>query len=381
MEEAISLLAELIRANTVNPPGNEKAAAEILASALRKNDISSDLRPLEPGRANLTARLKGSGGGKTLVFSGHMDTVPAGDALWSCDPFGGEVSGGRIWGRGAADMKSGLAAMTMALVELSREGAALRGDLILAATAGEETDSAGAFAMVRDGSLKDAGAMVIGEPTGGRVVCAHKGALWLEVTCRGLSAHGSMPEQGVSAIDHMVRFINELNRGFRFRYEKDALLGGPTFSLGTISGGSAVNMVPDLCTLQVDMRTVPGQDHREILSDLKDIFRRLEQDSPARFGLRVINDRDPVGTSPEGPFVKLALDTSAEVFGGFRPPKGGTYFTDASAFLQGFETGFPVVICGPGEETEAHKPDESVAISQYLDSIRFYREMALRYLG
>lgn len=380
MEDAIRLLQEMIRLKSVNPPGDEEPVARLIASVLERNGIRTEVKRLEAGRANLIARIAGRGEKKSLVFSGHMDTVPPGEVSWSIDPFGAVKRDGRIYGRGASDMKGGLAAMVLAMTEISRSGKRLKGDLVLAATAGEEVDCRGARAMVEDGLLENAGAMVIGEPSNGEIFIAHKGALWVEVICYGKTAHGSMPEQGINAIQYMNNFLNVLQKRFSFQYRADPLLGAPTLSPNVLVGGVKTNVVPDVCRLQIDIRTIPGQNHSEILDQLRSLTKEIEERTPATFEVKVLNDNPPVCTSSNEEIVQLALTTAEELFGRKFVPKGVRYYTDASVFVPGTEGNLPVIIYGPGDEKMAHQPDECIETKRYFEAIRFYKELALRWL-
>jgi succinyl-diaminopimelate desuccinylase len=381
MIEAVDLLKQMIRLKSVNPPGDEEPVARLLQSVLQKSGVETEIQQLAPNRSNLVARIRGTGGKGSLIFSGHMDTVPPGDIAWEFDPYGAAEKDGRIYGRGASDMKSGLAAMTTAMMEIARSRVALQGDLILAATAGEEVDCCGARAMVEEGLLQEAAAMVIGEPSNGKIFIAHKGALWLEITAYGKTAHGSMPEQGVNAIEHMNRFINALREQFRFRYEADDLLGEPSLNLSVISGGVKTNVVPDMCRLQIDIRTVPGQNHQEIVEELRRLLAELEEQTHARFELAILNDKPSVRTSASHGVVALALATAEELFGQTFDPAGVRYFTDASVFVPGSGGSLPVIIYGPGDEKLAHQPNEYVEIHKYLEAIQFYKELAIRFLS
>lgn len=381
MSEAINFLKELLNINSVNPPGNEEEVARKISDKLKENGIESTIRQLGPNRAYLVARIKGKGNKKSLVFSGHMDTVPTGDMPWEHKPFDASEINGYIYGRGSSDMKSGLAALTMAMIEIAKSQVTLEGDLVLAATAGEEVDCLGAKAMIEDGILNDAGAMIIGEPSNCEIFVAHKGALWIEVVSYGKTAHGSMPELGINAIDNMNTFINVLYDKFKFNYIEDTLLGGPTINVGTISGGVRINVVPDMCKLQIDFRTVPGQNHKEILSDITKLLKEIECNSNAKFDLKILNDLVAVRTPIDSPIIQLALATADELFKHEYKPKGVRYYTDASTFVLGLKHKLPVLIYGPGDETMAHKPNEYVEVSKYIDSIKFYKEVALQYLG
>lgn len=381
VQEAVDFLKDLLQTKSVNPPGNEEPVARKIAAMLQGAGVEAETRSIEPSRANVVVRIPGSGAKKSLVYSGHMDTVAVGEVPWDFDPFGAEEHEGRIYGRGASDMKSGLAAMVVAITEVSRSGARLQGDLILAATAGEEVDCCGARALVEEGLLEGVGAMAISEPSGGEIFIAHKGALWVELTCYGKTAHGSMPEHGINAIEHMNALINALRGDFRLRYERHDLLGEPTMNLGVISGGTQPNVVPDVCRLRIDVRTVPGQDHREILNDIQAVAQEIETNTPAKFGLTVLNDKPSVSTSADEEIVGTAVRTLDDLSEKRPQPSGARYFTDASVFVPGAGNGLPVIIYGPGEANLAHQPNEYVEVSKYLDAITFYKELAFSYLA
>jgi succinyl-diaminopimelate desuccinylase len=381
MQEAVAFLKDMLRMKSVNPPGDEEPVARLVESKLHEYGIEAEVKSLGSNRANLVARIPGTGEKKSLVYSGHMDTVPTGEVPWEFDPFGATEHDGRIYGRGASDMKSGLAAMVVAMTEVARSGAQLQGDLILAATAGEEVDCRGALAMVEEGLLKDVGTMAISEPSNGKIFVAHKGALWVEITCYGKTAHGSMPEQGVNAIEHTNTLINALRHDFEFRYEEHDLLGEPTMNLGAISGGTQPNVVPDICRLQIDIRTVPGQVHSEILNDIQSLLKDIEAKTQAEFELRTLNDKPSVYTPGDEEIVRTAVTVADELFQERLQPSGVRYFTDASVFVPGAENSLPVIIYGPGPETLAHQPNEYVETTKYLEAIQFYRELALRHLA
>ena len=203
--------SRLIATPTTNPPGNESALAESLADELRQLGIETTIVPLGPGRSSVVGRLRGRGNRPALVLSGHLDTVPPGHVGWTRDPFAPTVVNGRLYGLGSADMKGAVAAMVEAAAALRRSEAVLQGDLLLAFTADEETNSTGAATLVESGTLAGAGAIIIGEPTANEVFIAEKGVAWIEMTTRGHTAHGSMPERGVNAIYHMAAVLGEFS--------------------------------------------------------------------------------------------------------------------------------------------------------------------------
>ena len=213
-----------------------------------------------------------------------------------------------------------VAAEVLATAELP-----LRGDLILAMTAGEEIDSLGAHEVAAHPDIGPVQAVVIGEPSYNDIYIAEKGACWMEITTYGKTAHGSMPELGRNAIMMMVALLSELDR-LSVPYEEHPLLGGFTRSVGTIEGGVKTNVVPDHCVVTVDQRTVPGQDHQAILRQVEELIADLSQRrSDFRASARLVNDRPPVETSPEEPVVQRFCDVVAEVTGERPVPRGVTY--------------------------------------------------------
>lgn len=374
-DDAVAFLQSLIRLRSVNPPGDEAAVAEAVAHALSADGVPVEVDRFAPDRANVVARMQGRGG-PALVFSGHLDTVASGEVPWARDPFSGELAGGRIWGRGAADMKSGLAAMVMAIRTLARAHVPPPRDVVLAATAGEEVDCCGASRLVARGALDGAGGLVIGEPTGGAVATGHRGALWIELETTGRTAHGSMPSAGVNAVMHMHALIARLAH-LDIARPPDPLLGSPTLAVTAIQGGMKVNIIPDRCTATIDIRTLPGQSHPSILAQIRSEIDRLRAEvSDLRAEVRVLTDRPPVMTDPAHPLVQAALSEASAVGQRAREPVGMPYFTEASVYVPA--TGLPAVLYGPGETTLAHQPNEWVDVDAYLAAIRFYIRLALR---
>lgn len=221
--QVVVLLQEMIGFNTVNPPGNEKDLAKYIREKLKDFDIKSEVIDLGNNRANVIGIIEGSGEKKALLFNGHLDTVPPGDIEWEYDAFSGRIVDGKIYGRGSADMKGGLAAMIMAAGAIKKAGIPLKGDLIITGTAGEEIDSIGAFHFLENGGLNNVGAIVIGEPTSCKLRIAEKGTFWVEITTYGKTSHGAFPEKGVNAIVHMNLLLNEFLK-YKFEYEENHLL-------------------------------------------------------------------------------------------------------------------------------------------------------------
>src|SRR3954447_417406 len=207
--DPIELARELIAFNTINPPGNELNCIRHLERILAYAGLETSLQTFAPDRANLTARIGGDGGAPPLCFTGHVDTVPLGNAPWSVDPFAGEVIDGKMYGRGSSDMKCGVAAFVAAIANMAGQLQG-HGGVVLVITAGEEIGCEGAFHLARAGTLGRAGAIVVAEPTSNAALVGHKGALWLRVILKGVTAHGSMPHLGVNAAYKAARVLTTL---------------------------------------------------------------------------------------------------------------------------------------------------------------------------
>ena len=376
--ELIEFCQQLVRRKSVNPPGDELPIAEYVASTLDGFGLEVELVRHGPNRASVLARLKGRGTKPGLLYNGHLDTVPVGAQEWIHDPFSAKTAEGKIWGRGAVDMKGGLAALMAAAKALAGARLPLSGDFIMAATAGEETDSQGAMAIAARSDLRPLQAVIIAEPTNNGVYVAEKGALWLELTTHGKTAHGATPELGRNAVMMMWKLIGELEK-LEIPHEEHPMLGSFTRSINTIAGGMKTNVVPDNCVVTVDMRTVPGQDHRAILRRIEDLIEDLGRRIPDfKASAKITNDRIPVQTSPEESVVKGVVEIVAEVTGERPVPGGISYYTDGAAFVPALN--IPMIICGPGDPKLAHQPNEHVEVSSLVQSARIFTLAAVKLL-
>jgi succinyl-diaminopimelate desuccinylase len=376
--EVVRICQDLVRIKSLNPPGNERAAAEYVGATLKKSGVQAELVKHSETRASVLARLKGQGKAPALFYNGHLDTVPVGAEKWVHDPFSGEAAEGRVWGRGAADMKGGLAAMMAAMMALAEARIPLPGDLILAATAGEEIDSLGAMEVAKKVSGEPIQALFIAEPTYNEIYIAEKGVLWVEVETFGKTAHGSMPEKGQNAVTMMVEVIKEFEK-LDIPYKPHPILGGFTRSINTISGGVKTNVVPDHCVVTVDMRTVPGQEHSVILRQIETVIHGLSRNA-ADFKAKVkaINDHPSVETSPTEPVLQRFAAIVGEMTGQKVVFKGANYFSDAVGFLPVLKA--TLILFGPGEPGLAHQPNENVEIRKLVEASRIYAVTAARLL-
>lgn len=377
--EVTNLCRDLVRFKSVNPPGDELEIAEYVADVLRGAGLIVEIVPHTPTRASLLARLEGSGDVPAVLFTGHLDVVPVGAEAWEREPFEAEVAEGKLWGRGSSDMKGGDAAMIAATQVLAAADVPLKGDLILAFTAGEEGEQLGASELVTRLDSVPIQAVIVAEPSSNDVYIAEKGVCWLKITTYGKTAHGSMPDLGRNAIMMMVTLLSELE-SLAVPYEEHPLLGEFTRSADTISGGVATNVVPDQCEVTVDQRTVPGQDHDAIARQVEELIAVLEERIPGfRASVEVINDLVPVATRPDEPVVQQFYDAVAEVTGERPEAKGVNYYTDAVVFAPELEV--PMIICGPGEAGLAHQPNEYVEINRLVESARIFTLAAAQLLA
>jgi len=361
---AVSLAQRLIAFKTANPPGNERTAAEYLAGLLESGGFAVALAGPDPERPNLIARLDGD---HPLCFTGHLDTVPAGDSAWSVDPFAGKIKSGRLYGRGASDMKAGVAAMVSAglrIADLPRGG---RG-FLLVLTADEEPGCLGALQAAP--SLKThgrAGALVVGEPSGNYPLLGHKGVLRVEIETSGVAAHASTPQQGDNAIFRAARLVTGLQE-FDFRAPDHPALGGMTLNVGTIRGGVNINTVPDRTVLGVDIRTVMTRSHADVLSDLRVFIGEKSE-------MTVLTDLDGFWTDPAQDWIQQVFDI-AEPFLGERPsPRAAPYMTDASVLGPALGDP-PAIVLGPGDIHQAHAVDEYCELKKIGEAAEIYFEIA-----
>jgi succinyl-diaminopimelate desuccinylase len=363
----LAITRKLLSFNTINPPGNERDCAEYIGKLLEEGGFKVRFYEFDKKRTSLVARSEGMGGKAPICFSGHIDTVPLGAAAWSKDPFNGEIDGDKVFGRGASDMKGGVAAMVVAVLRLPEISKAAAG-ITLVITASEETGSKGAYHLSGPGSaLGKAGALVVGEPTSNYPLVGHKGSLWLEAAATGVTAHGSMPEEGINAIYKAVEAVNRLQK-YEFDFSPHPFLGTPTLNVGTISGGININSVPDQASIGIDIRTIPGQTNSHIYESLKSLLGK-------EIELKRLVDVGCVATDPQDEWVQKVFDIM-EPFIKKRPePRGVAYFTDASVLTPAFGNP-PTVILGPGEPTMAHKTDEYCCVSKIEEAIEAYIEIA-----
>jgi acetylornithine deacetylase len=359
--DPIALARELVRIDSRNPalapdsPG-ESTAARVLGSALASWGFRVDVHEAAPGRPNVVARA-GSGGGRSLMLNGHLDVV--GVEGMTHPPFGAEERNGRLYGRGSADMKGGLAAMCAAAARAAARGIA--GEVIVAAVVDEEHTSLGTRELIRRGVRADAA--IVAEPTRLAIMPAHKGFAWIEVEVRGRAAHGSRYELGVDAILEAAAVLNELDRLEResLPTRLHPLLGRPSLHVSTIEGGSGWSTYPDRCLIRVERRTVPGEGVDEPLEEVRAaIARARDRRASLAAEAHLVLLQAPSDVESNAPIVRALADALVER--GERVTLGGmSAWTDA-ALLN--EAGIPAICFGPGDIALAHAAEEWIDVDE-----------------
>ncbi len=385
--DPVELLKELVAIPSVNPmgeSGSEAATAEawltdFLEQWFRRMGLPCQRQTAEPGRENIVARVDGrpqpDQGGRVILLAAHQDTVPV--TGMTVAPFTPTVRDGRLYGRGACDVKGGMAAMLTAVARLVEKRPARCPTVLMACTVNEENGFSGAQALL--GAWEGASrfvsrrpdAAVVAEPTSLQVVVAHKGLVRWRCHTQGKAAHSSRPEAGDNAIFKMARALVAIER-----YQKEVvasrgrhpLCGPATISVGTIRGGVSVNTVPDRCLIEIDRRLAPGETPEEAYRHLVEYLAKeagldfpVQHDPPYMQG-------PPLSDQGNGPLA-ARLAAAARGVAGACSTIGVPYATDGAFFAQ---AGIPTVVFGPGSISQAHTADEWIAIQEVRQAAEIY---------
>jgi len=363
--DPIALTKSLLGFDTVNPPGRERDCARSIGAMLQDAGFQVEYHEYADRRTSVVARAGGSAAKAPLCLTGHIDVVPLGSRKWTKDPFSGETDGDRLYGRGSSDMKAGIAAILRAAVNSKKLLSGTPG-VVLVLTAAEEGGCIGSQHLARTQLLGSAGAMLVGEPTSNYPYVGHKGSLKFRARFRGVSAHGSMPELGENAIYKASRAVLALE-SFDFQTPKHPVMGGPTMNVGTFEGGQGVNMVPDVASIGVDIRTVAGMDHGVLLNNIKKLL-------GSDVDVDVFSDMNAVWTEPQHEWVQRVFEISGKHLGTKPQPRAQTYNTDAGNLLRVYK-GVPAVVLGPGEAAQAHQTDEFCSMERIRQSVAIYEDL------
>ncbi len=347
MTELINLLSDLVAINSVNPdlvPGGagEAAMAEFIADWGRQNGLEAHVQEAAPGRPNVVLIARARDGGKSLMLNAHTDTVGVSgmDA-----PFQPRIQDGRMYGRGAYDMKSGLAACLLALK--AARGMTLAGDVMLSAVADEEYGSIGTEALLAEWARWPADAVLIAEPTELAISIAHRGFVWLEFEVIGVAAHGSRPQLGIDAIvktGKALVALDALDRELRARQSHD-LLGSGSLHASTIEGGEEISMVPARCKLLVERRTIPGENAASVEAEAQALLDEITASDPDfQASVKATFSRSPYSIAADHALVQRLKRHADACLQSDAPVIGSSWWMDAALFG---DHGLPTVVLGP----------------------------------
>ena len=368
----VDLTRRLVAVDTRNPPGNESDAIGVCMDALEPFDTSTMEVSPEPGRTSLIAMVHPRDDSRPkLIVNGHLDVVPIDAGDWEHDPFGGELEGDRLYGRGTADMKGGIAAAIEALATLRRAGREPSCDVEFHLVADEERGGQLGTKVLADSGFIRGDACLVPEPTSMEVGVAERGLVVVNVTARGTPAHGSNPRDGISAIETAAKAVLALHAA-EYAGPPHPLLGLPTANVGTIEGGSGHNTVAERCRFQVDRRLLPGMTAETAVEEIEAKLEAIG-DPNLRYDLEVEVFGEASEIDPGEPFVELVRATIERVTGRSPQLLGMPFATDAR-FVRN-EAGVPAVVCGPGGLAQAHVHDEWVAVSALVEATAVYAEL------
>lgn len=378
-EYVVDLLKDLVATNSVNSAVG-RGRGELAVSNLIHDRLVSigglelHRQSVTDTRSNVVAILRGSGGGRSLMLNGHMDTV--GIERMTIDAFAPVVRNGNLHGRGACDMKGALAAMIGSAKSLVDTGPVLRGDLVLAFVVDEEYMSVGTRKLVEE---YRADAAIVGEPTEMRIATTHKGFVWIEVEIKGKAAHGSVPERGVDAIARAAKVVSNLEElQQKLVSQVHPILGTPKIRASIIEGGTDWSIVADRCVLKLERRTLPGESTSLVMAEIREVLDNIKSGDPDFDGVaRNVYDAVPLETASSEPIVDLLRQVVFEVTGEQQPLIGVPYWTDGA--LLSSSAAIPTCIFGPGDIGVAHSPDEYVNLDDVLNSARVYRRICERF--
>ncbi|GAO99905.1 M20/M25/M40 family metallo-hydrolase [Fructobacillus ficulneus] len=409
-DQSKDLLKDLIAIETVG--GNEGEMASYLAEFLTANGIKNQIFELKPGRYNLVAEI-GDQPSPVLVFEGHQDVVSLVDPdQWTHAPFGSEIVGKKLYGRGSSDMKGGLAAEITAIVNLKESGQPINGTIRLLVTVGEESSRydhmQGAQYFADNGYLDDVTAMIVGEPSSlpldwlnseakskpfsltaferaslmaanhnseqFMVNFSHRGSVTYEVRATGKAAHSSTPELGINAIDSLMQFYNAQEEYFQTFSAVDPVLGPTTPVVTKITGGNQLNSVPATASVFGKIRTIPAESNQDIEADLRALVDRVNQETEADLAFHLIGSKMPVSGSADNPLMQNLQRLGEEYLHQTVPLGGMKAETDGSEYFKR-NPDLAIAVFGPGNMT-AHQIDEYLDLDNFAAFIQIYEEAA-----
>lgn len=395
--DVVAICADLVKVQSHREhPGHETPCARHIQNLLEREGIEARLQDVREGRCNVVGTLKGGGTGPVLMYNGHIDTVPPGDMP---DPFSPHLADGKLTGRGSVDMKGGIACQLAALIALKRAGVRLSGDLVFTGVIAEEdSTSLGSLHVIEHGPSPDM--VVVAEPTSMATVTAHKGFDYYRIDVEGRACHSSTPHAGVSAVYKASHIVNAIETEFirRSCSRTHPLLGAASFNVAAILGYSnsesvtalrrapgdkpAGAVVPDICTIYIDRRRIPGEKPDDVLADFERLLlcpmRRSDPDLKARAGFTPacpeLPSHPPLDTSPDHPLVVECVRVSSQVTGQEAAAKGVPFWSDAALFND--HAKIPAIVFGPGNVAVAHSNHEFVPADHLIKCAQVFVRLA-----
>ena len=378
-DEVLRFARRLIETPSENPGGSEEEVAEVAVGILEGLGGRSQIVRGQEGRPSVVARF-GSGTRPALAWNGHLDVVPTGDpSTWHHPPYGAEIADGKLIGRGAVDMKGSIASALAAVSAIRRAGAELEGRLDLHLVADEEMAGLHGTNVLLEQGYLDQDAAIVGEASELTIMLAQRGGAWVTATARGRAAHGSRPGEGVNAITSMSRFLLEIDEVLPDLAHP--LVGRPTVNAALIEGGSAPNVVPDLCTVEVDRRTIPGErDQGAVLAPFEALARRIRADHPEvdlSFEMKLW--LEAAESAADSAIANACRDAVRAETGAEPADTGFTGITDARYYIN--QRNIPTVLLGPGSLGAAHTADEFVETAALVRAARVFARVFVGFLG
>ncbi|HAE41839.1 MAG TPA: acetylornithine deacetylase [Clostridiales bacterium] len=376
-EEIFDLIKDLVAIPSYNSIKNQETeVANYIYELFKKEDIVADLTHVQDGRNNITAILRGKGNGKSLLLTGHLDTVPPYDME---DAFEVKTDGDKIIGRGTNDMKGPLACMIMTLVVIKRSGLELEGDLIFAAVIDEEERSLGTIDLIEKGIQADGA--IVGEPSNLEICIAHRGVEWIQFDFEGKTVHGGAQDEGINAILRASNFIQKAEKNLipKLSLRKHRVTGTSTMNYGTINGGTQPSTVAGSCTLKIDRRWIPGERYEDVLDEYREILNELAVEDPQfkcnmkALGISTVKAgyvHESMEIDENHILVESLVRSSKEVHN--KIPKK-TYFSAWSdgGLLHTYAK-IPTLIFAPGDLKTAHSRDEFINMSELVPAVKIY---------
>lgn len=378
-KNALSILQRLIQIQSINQ--NEATVADYIADLFHPYAAAQVTRvEYSPGRTNLIITITGTAPGKILGFSGHMDVVtPGNPKAWQYPPFSGQITPDRVYGRGATDMKGGLAAAICVLLDLLAAGTPFKGKIRLFATVGEETGEYGAAQLTKQGFADDLDALIIGEPSQLKVEYTHRGVIDYTVMAQGKGAHSARPELGINAIEKLLQFYPRMAALMATKTTVDPVLGPLLHNVTLISGGDQINSIPARAMLSGNLRTIPAYPVKDLMNEMTALVTELNQTEDTALKISFHYPESPLPGNPKAPFIQLVQQIATQQLQHKVPLVADAGATEASEYIHAAKR-FPIVIFGPGNDS-SHQVDEYVLIKDYLSAMKIYQQIMLRFLN